>query len=560
MIANQIAFGKSFSENILYNVQGNKAEPNPHKSEWYTSKNMFTDDLDAAGVMMQATASESKTPKPVYHFSIDWDRSEERFLTQEKCIEAADSILQKVGLEEHQALYFKHIDADHPHMHVVVNRVHPETGKAWDMWKSKERLERATHTVAKDMEFMQVPGRHNEMDFQPDLNKEAPSSRAEKSTEQDLKPWVKEKIPDIKAEIGNAFYHSNSWEELSEQMSEAGYELRQKGQGLIITDGEHYTQLSKMGKHVRLNSLEDKFGEKFNEHQGKDPLEPVTENSPDASLEDIPEKIERQLKQQIDTWEKQEVRNQTREAPATSDSRAIGLMNVLNNIEQFDGRWNMNESAANLLTKDKKIRRQEGYLKRAQSLLLHHKQKSYELIFKTYKEPKDDKRLNTEDKLAEAVKSMEKRKHKGPKLKRLLKVLKWRKKKLQIKKAKAKKHKKELKQKLKVKHADKLQGKIYYRMQKMQAAKSRVITQELELSKNQIDMYKNKRAHQHNVATRKHLASCRKELVKNIPKEAIMNASIPYKEKQRLFSAWFAEQEVKKIREKEKQRDRDIER
>ncbi len=232
-------------------------------------------------------------------------------------------------------------------------------------------------------------------------------------------------------------------------------------------------------------------------------------------------------------------------------------MNVLDSIERFDNNWNIKSSAAGLLTKDKKVKRQESYLKRAQSLLRHHKQKSLELIFNTYKEPKDDKRLNTEDKMAEAIKSMEKRKHKGPKLKRLLKVLKWRKKKLQIKKAKAKKHKKELKQKLKAKHADKLQGQIYYRMQKMSAAKSSVTTREMELSDAHHNMYRANRAHKQNASTRKHLASCRRELVKNIPKEAIMNASIPYKDKQRLFSAWFAEQEMKKIREKERERDID---
>lgn len=546
MIANQIAFGKSFSENILYNVQGNKKEPNPHKSEWYVSKNMFTDDLDAAGVMMQATASESKTPKPVYHFSIDWDRSEERFLTKEKCIEAADTILQKVGLEGHQALYFKHVDADHPHMHVVVNRVNPETGKAWDMWKSKERLERATHTVAKDMEFMQVPGRHNEMDFKPDLSKEAPSSRAEKSTEQDLKPWVKEKIPDIKAEIGNAFYNANSWEELSGQMSEAGYELRTKGQGLIITDGKNYTQLSKMGKHVRLNNLEEKFGEKFSEHQGKDPLEPAQENTTVESFDDLPERIERRLKEKVESFDNlPEAEFEDRDTPQTSDSRAIKLLTTLDAIDRFEGNWKVQKSAGNISYLEESIRRQNNYFEKVKKLADYHNEKGMELLLAFDKKFDKDKTVSVEDKLKSAIKEMSEKK--TPKWKLIINGLKKRIKNLQTARKKRKENKK--------KWQRKREWQMYYRMQKIREAQSRITSKELELNQTKGKLKTSEKAHKQNKATRDYLLSSRQAQVKSLPKEAIMNANIPYKEKQRLFSAWFAEQERSKGKDKSRERD-----
>lgn len=77
-------------------------------------------------------------------------------------------------------------------------------------------------------------------------------------------------------------------------------------------------------------------------------------------------------------------------------------------------------------------------------------------------------------------------------------------------------------------------------MQKMSAAKSRITTREMELIDAHHAMYRANRAHKQNASTRKHLAPCRRELVKNIPKEAIMNASILYKDKQRLFSAQIA--------------------
>jgi len=554
MIANQIAFGNSFQANIHYNLYGNKAEPNPHKCAWHVSKNMFTDDLDAAGKIMEATASESKTPKPAYHFSIDWDRSEERFLNQEKCIEAADKVLSKVGLAEHQALYFWHVDADHPHMHVVVNRVHEDTGKAWDMWKSKENLERATHEVAKEMEFLQVPGKHNEMEYEPDKTKDATRSREERATEPDLKPWSKEQIPDIKAEIGNAFYHAENWQDLTGTLGEAGYELRSKGQGYIISDGTNYTQLSKMGKQVRMDALEEKFGEKFTEHTGRNPLEPAHENSPDAKLDEIPEKIEQELKDLVDKWEKNENLNKDPDGANTTDRRAIELMHVLDSLERFDGSWNEKKSAAAMFTATKKVKQQQQYLERAEGLLNHHQQASLDLIFKSYKKPEPDKRLNTVDKIDGALTDINKRKHKTQKIERLVKVLKWRKKKMEAAQQRAKRHKNQLDKKLKAKNKEKFDRQHYYRMQKMAEAKSRVTTRELELSDAHAKMHKTRKAHERNVATRTHLKDCRRNLVRNMSKEAITTADISWKEKKRMFAAWHAEKDLQKANEREKNR------
>ena len=45
---------------------------------------------------------------------------------------AADSYLRFMGFDEHQAVYIAHKDTEHPHLHIILNRVHPETGKVLD--------------------------------------------------------------------------------------------------------------------------------------------------------------------------------------------------------------------------------------------------------------------------------------------------------------------------------------------------------------------------------------------------------------------------------------------
>ena len=54
----------------------------------------------------------------------------------------ADRVLARLGLEGHQVLIVAHRDREHPHLHVLVNRVHPETGKAWDRWQDLPRMQR----------------------------------------------------------------------------------------------------------------------------------------------------------------------------------------------------------------------------------------------------------------------------------------------------------------------------------------------------------------------------------------------------------------------------------
>ena len=55
---------------------------------------------------------------------------------------AAEETLKALGLERHQALIVAHRDKDHPHLHVIANRVNPETGKAAKLGNDRLKLSR----------------------------------------------------------------------------------------------------------------------------------------------------------------------------------------------------------------------------------------------------------------------------------------------------------------------------------------------------------------------------------------------------------------------------------
>lgn len=68
-----------------------------------------------------------KTTNPVKTLSLSWHPSEK--VTPEEMAQTADSYLAHLGAAEHQAVYIGHRDTRHPHMHIILNRVHPENGR-----------------------------------------------------------------------------------------------------------------------------------------------------------------------------------------------------------------------------------------------------------------------------------------------------------------------------------------------------------------------------------------------------------------------------------------------
>lgn len=68
-----------------------------------------------------------KQEKPVYAYSLAW-HPDDRPPTRDDMIDAAKDTLKRLGLDRHEAIIVGHNDTKHPHVHVIVNRVNPETG------------------------------------------------------------------------------------------------------------------------------------------------------------------------------------------------------------------------------------------------------------------------------------------------------------------------------------------------------------------------------------------------------------------------------------------------
>jgi len=133
--------GRSFKGAGLYYLHDKKADTRERVAFTHT-ENLPTSDPDKAIKCMAWTAlrqQELKTrsggsakgrklTQPVYCYSLSWAPGEEP--SRDQMIGAAKDTLKALGMADHEALLIGHSDEPHPHIHVIVNRVHPETGIA----------------------------------------------------------------------------------------------------------------------------------------------------------------------------------------------------------------------------------------------------------------------------------------------------------------------------------------------------------------------------------------------------------------------------------------------
>lgn len=121
---------------------------------WTDVRNLATADVPRAARQMAATAqyagelkrlaggSQAGRPlaKPVYHYTLSWAKDERP--DRAEMSRAVDQSLKALGMEDRQAFVVAHNDTRHPHVHVVVNRVSAEDGRAASRGNDRLKLSR----------------------------------------------------------------------------------------------------------------------------------------------------------------------------------------------------------------------------------------------------------------------------------------------------------------------------------------------------------------------------------------------------------------------------------
>ena len=120
---------------------------------WSYVRNLPSDDPEIAARIMEGCASQSRRcKKPAYHFIITFDPNDTAAgkVDAEAMREMSEEVIERMGLSEYQALIYAHHDTKHHHIHFLVNRVHPETLKAYSRHEDGKRLHAICRAIAKE--------------------------------------------------------------------------------------------------------------------------------------------------------------------------------------------------------------------------------------------------------------------------------------------------------------------------------------------------------------------------------------------------------------------------
>ena len=219
---------------------------------------------ESAALEMDAIAMNNKRCKdPVFHAILSWREME--IPTNAQVDEAVKIALSELDLQDCQAFWIVHNDTENRHVHIVVNRIHPQTYRAVqpaNNWTHKaiqrasrkieivqgwEIEQNGVYRVTADGELVQ-----KEKDSTPKLSKSALDMEAHTASKSAQRIGQEIAAPIIRS--------SKSWKELHRELAKEGITFEKKGSGAILIIGDTVIKASMAGRDISLSKLIGRLG------------------------------------------------------------------------------------------------------------------------------------------------------------------------------------------------------------------------------------------------------------------------------------------------------------
>jgi hypothetical protein len=261
-------------------------EDEQEKCVYHGSRNFITvKPLSMMREMIALSQEAVRSKDPISHYVLSWKSGE--VPAGEEIERTMDIFLKELEVEDHQVIYGLHSDTNNFHLHIVINRVHPDSLKCVQInngfdikaihkavakieatmgWKPEEN---ALYEVMEDGRV--VERRREKTDKRkPDQWKVDKEKRTgEKSAERIA---MEEGAPVIAA--------AQSWLELHRSLAEIGMRYVKRGSGAVVFVGEVAIKASSVARGASLGNLEKRLGP-YEESPLRDKVKPRTEGKGD---------------------------------------------------------------------------------------------------------------------------------------------------------------------------------------------------------------------------------------------------------------------------------------
>jgi hypothetical protein len=245
-----------------------KAPQNANASEkciHFGARNFLSKNFQSQLSEMVALATDCvKSKDPIRHDVISL--KEHEVPTQAQVEEIIDLYLQEMGLVGHQVFYGLHADTDDMHIHVQVNRVHPETYKAikTDRGFDKEALQRLCARIEHAQGWQAEPnsrytvqpdGSMNERPYRGDIK--GPRSHVKNM---ELRTGIKRAERIVIEDATPILLAANHWSDLHTSLAAVGIRYERHGSGALLWVGGVQVKASVVARDARFAALQKRLG------------------------------------------------------------------------------------------------------------------------------------------------------------------------------------------------------------------------------------------------------------------------------------------------------------
>lgn len=183
-----------------------------------------------------------KIAKPVAHISLDFSAQDKNKLTDQFMVGMAQEYMQKMGYRDTQYIIVRHYDTDHPHIHLVLNRI-DNNGKRITDQNEKLRNARICMELTKKFGLYIASGKENVKEHrlkEPDKTKYE-IYNALKNAIPECKNWQKLKTELLKSGITTEFRNNGETDKIQGvRFGKNGYEFN----GSKIDRAYSYSKIS----------------------------------------------------------------------------------------------------------------------------------------------------------------------------------------------------------------------------------------------------------------------------------------------------------------------------
>ena len=254
------------------------------------ARGFITDEPRSQTAEMIALSQEAVRSKDtINHYVLSWREGEQP--SPEQVEEAVSIFMDELGVKDHQAIYGLHADTDNLHLHLAINRVHPETLKVvkinngFDIEAAHKAIARIENAQGWQRE---QNGRYQVLENgelgREHIDKDKPRQPAQ--PKRDMENRTGEKSAErIAIEDGAPIIKkAQTWEQLHRELAAKGMRYEKTGSGATLFVGDVGVKASSADRDASLSKLQKRLGA----YQPPPQRQQVAQREPEPIKPDVP--------------------------------------------------------------------------------------------------------------------------------------------------------------------------------------------------------------------------------------------------------------------------------